>query len=146
MSKNILYPSVYLLGVIISSVAQILLKKSSGYHKHNLIEFIKNHAHGLYYAVSNKNNKLVNMLKQNKALFYDYFNAATIIAYSIFFVATFMTIFAYKGIPLSAAPILGSTEYIFIAILSRIFLKENINMGKIIGLLTIIIGILVYSY
>jgi len=53
--------------------------------------------------------------------------------------------FAYKYIPLSMGPILGTTEYIFIAILSYLFLKEKINKRKFLGLTIIILGIIIYS-
>ena len=48
-------------------------------------------------------------------------------------------------IPLSYGPILESTGYIFVAVLSWIFIKERINLKKGIGIATIIIGILIYS-
>ena len=43
------------------------------------------------------------------------------------------------------APILGATEYFFVAALSRIFLGEKLNTKKAIGLCVIVVGIVVYS-
>ena len=42
-------------------------------------------------------------------------------------------------------PILGTTEYVFVAILSYYLLKEKISKKKLIGLITIIIGVLIFS-
>lgn len=59
--------------------------------------------------------------------------------------ATFLTIFSYKEVPLSMAPILGASEYFFVAALSRIFLGEKLSGKKAVGLCVIVIGIVVYS-
>ena len=72
-------------------------------------------------------------------------NFKTIFAYGIFFGATLCTVFAYKYVPLSMGPILGTTEYVFVAILSYYLLKEKISKKKLIGLITIIIGVLIFS-
>ena len=73
----------------------------------------------------------------------EYINKNVIIAYSIFFICTLFTVFALKKIPLSLAPILESTGYIYIAMLSIIFLKERITKKKIIGLILIVMGVLI---
>lgn len=112
MSNIVFYSLIYVFGVIISSIAQLLLKKSADIKYDNKIK--------------------------------EYLNVKTIFAYFIFFSATIFTLFAYKGIPLSLGPILGATEYIFIIILSYIFLKEKISKRKLLGLMMVIIGILVY--
>lgn len=72
-----------------------------------------------------------------------YVNRNVIIAYSIFFTCTLFTIFALKKIPLSLAPILESTGYIYVATLAAIFLKERITKKKFVGLLLIIIGVVI---
>ena len=43
----------------------------------------------------------------------EYLNFKTICSYSIFFVATLCSVFAYKYLPLSYGPVLGTLEYIF---------------------------------
>lgn len=111
---KILFVVIYLSGVLISSIAQIVLKKSAG--------------------------------KKYSSVIKEYLNPRVIFAYTIFFAATFCTIFAYKGIPLSLGPILAASEYFFVAFLSWLFLKEKINKQKFIGLSIIILGIIVYSF
>lgn len=75
----------------------------------------------------------------------EYLNVKTICSYSIFFIATLCSVFAYKYLPLSYGPILGTLEYIFVAVLSYIFLKEKIKKKKIIGLLIVLAGVFIYS-
>ena len=112
MNKIIIYSGVYLIGVIISAIAQILLKKSADIPRESKIK--------------------------------EYLNIKTILAYGVFFVATFCTVFSYKYVPLSMGPILGTTEYIFIAILSYYLLKEKISKRKLLGLIAILVGVSIY--
>lgn len=113
MNSKIIFSLIYLSGVFISAIAQIILKKSAG--------------------------------KEYESKIREYLNPYVIIAYAIFFGATFCTIYAYKGVPLSFGPILAASEYVFVAVLSKLFLKENINIKKFIGLSVIIAGIIIYS-
>ena len=113
MNSKIIFSLIYLSGVFISAIAQIILKKSAG--------------------------------KEYESKIREYLNPYVIIAYAIFFGATFCTIYAYKGVPLSFGPILAASEYVFVAVLSKLFLKENINLKKFIGLSVIIAGIIIYT-
>ena len=73
----------------------------------------------------------------------EYLNPRVIIAYGIFFIATFVTIIAYKGIPLSLGPILETTGYLWVSLLGYFILKEKISRRKIIGLIVVVAGIVV---
>lgn len=75
----------------------------------------------------------------------EYFNKYVITAYFIFFVSTILTIIAYKGIELKYGPIITSVGYIFILIMSKIFLDEKITINKLLGIFLIIVGIFVIS-
>ena len=75
----------------------------------------------------------------------EYLHVKTICSYAIFFIATLCSVFAYKYLPLSYGPILGTLEYIFVAILSYIFLKERIKRKKLVGLLIVLVGVFIYS-
>ena len=66
-------------------------------------------------------------------------------AYTIFVVATFLGVFAYKVVPLSMGPILEATSYIYITIFGVMIFKERLTKRKLIALITIIVGIVVYS-
>jgi len=75
----------------------------------------------------------------------EYLNPPVIIAYGLFFICTFLTMYSLKAVPLSMAPILEASGYVFVALLSRIILKERITKKKVIGLAIIVVGIVIYS-
>ena len=106
-----LHGFIYVFSVFISSVSQIILKKSA-------------------------DRKYDSKLKE-------YLNPLVIIAYGIFFLATLVTIYAYKGIPLSLGPILETTGYLWVSLLGYFILKEKISRRKILGLAVVIIGIVI---
>ena len=110
---ELFYSLILILGVFISSVSQVLLKKSA--------------------------------LKHRKGFIQEYLNPYVIGAYSLFVIATFMTIYAFKGIPLSYGPVLEGTGYFFISVFGIIIFKERLNTKKILGIILILAGIVVYS-
>ena len=75
----------------------------------------------------------------------EYLNPLVIFAYVLFVVTTFLSIFAYRVIPLSIGPILEATGYIYVTIFGVTIFKEKINRKKILALVLIIGGISVYG-
>ena len=75
----------------------------------------------------------------------EYVNIRVIVAYSLFFAATLLNVIAFKVVPLSFGPVIESSSYIFIAVLSYIFLKEKLTIKKISGISIIIMGVLIYT-
>ena len=75
----------------------------------------------------------------------EYLNPLVIGAYSIFIVSTFLSILAYKGIPLSMGPILEATGYFYVTFFGVRIFREKLNSKKIIALALIIVGIIAYS-
>lgn len=73
----------------------------------------------------------------------EYLNLKVVAAYFIFFISSFITVFAYKYIPLSLGPIFEASGYIFVAVLSWFFLHERIGKRKALGLLIILSGIVI---
>ena len=67
-------------------------------------------------------------------------------AYVCFFGASLLTVLAYRGVDLSWGPVLETTSYIYIMILSAIFLKEKVSGKKVLGNVIIIIGIVIYAF
>ncbi|HHZ05653.1 MAG TPA: EamA family transporter [Clostridiales bacterium] len=146
MADYIFYPAIYIIGVFISSIAQILLKKSASTKaKNNIFTFCEKHCTKTYLLLRDSKNAIIRHIKKHKTIIIEYLNPKTIIAYFILFSATFLTIYSYKFVPLSTGPILGTTEYIFVAILSSLVLKEKITKQKFLGLSIIIIGIIIFS-
>ena len=84
-------------------------------------------------------------LKKYDSVFQEYCNPLVIIAYILFVATTFLSIIAYKWIPLSMGPILQSTSYIYITFFGVKIFKERLNQKKIIALGLLIIGIIIYS-
>ena len=114
MNKTeISYAAVLLVGVFISAVSQVMLKKAA--------------------------------LKKHDSRITEYLNPLVIFAYVLFAGSTFLSILAYKGIPLSMGPILEATGYIYVAVFGVLIFKEKMNPGKSAALVLIIAGIIVYA-
>ncbi len=73
----------------------------------------------------------------------EYINGKVIIAYGMFFLSSFMTILAYRGVPLSLGPILEASGYIWVTILSYFILKESVSKRRLAGIIVILLGILI---
>ena len=113
MAIDLRYAALLLLGVFISSISQVMLKKSA--------------------------------LKTYDSKIKEYLNPLVIVAYILFVGTTFLSIFAYRGIPLSMGPILEATSYIYVTIFGIVFFKEKMSKKKWIALVLIITGIALYS-
>ena len=83
--------------------------------------------------------------KQYDSFLKEYLNAPVVIAYFIFFAASLLAVFAYKVVPLSMGAILESTGYIYVTLFSVLIFHERIGAKKILALLLIVGGVLVYS-
>lgn len=80
-------------------------------------------------------------LKEHESFLKEYLNVLVIVAYIIFFFSTLVTMMSYKHVPLSLGVVLESAGYIFVSILSYIFLKETFTKKQLCGLILILIGI-----
>lgn len=75
----------------------------------------------------------------------EYTDWRVITGYAIFVGCTFLTMLAYKGIPLSLGPVLEATSYLYVTVFGVTIFREKFGAKKIIGLALIVAGILVYS-
>jgi len=82
--------------------------------------------------------------ENHKSLIFEYLNWKVIVAYFFFFCAVVLDLLALKFVPASFVPIIETSSYVFIIILSRILLKEHISIKQIIAMLCITMGIFVY--
>ena len=112
--QMVLYSCIYLLGVFIAAVSQVMLKKAAK--------------------------------KEYGSTVGEYLNPLVVSAYVLFFITTFMTIYAYKVIPISLGPILEATSYIYVTIFGVTIFKERLGKKKVVALLLILAGIAVYSF
>lgn len=74
----------------------------------------------------------------------EYINPFVIIAYFLFFLAVLIDLICLKFVPLSFIPVIETSSYTFIIILSKIFFHEKLSIKKILGLSIIILGIVIY--
>lgn len=111
---TLIFSGVFLCSVLISSISQILLKKSADRTYDSRLK--------------------------------EYLNPLVIIAYGMFFCSMMITMYCYRYVDVSAGPIFESAGYIFVGVLGYIFLKEKFTAKKIIGMLLIMIGIVVFSF
>ena len=84
-------------------------------------------------------------LKQYNSHLEEYMNPLVIFAYVLFVGTTFLSILAYRGIPLSMGPVLEATSYIYISIFGVRIFHEQMNTRKLVALIFIIAGIMIYS-
>jgi small multidrug resistance pump len=113
MNTKGLFILLFLLSALISSVSQVLLKKSA--------------------------------LKSYSSTIKEYLNPLVIGGYGLLLVCTVLVVIAFKEVPLSLGPILESSAYVYIMILSAVFFKEKITVKKIVGNAIIIAGICIFS-
>ena len=85
-------------------------------------------------------------LKKYPTKLAEYLNVFVISAYALFFLSTILTMLSLRYVPLSMQPILESVSYIYISVMGYFFLKERFNRRKILGIVLIILGIVVYSF
>ena len=83
-------------------------------------------------------------LEEHKSFIFEYLNFKVILAYFLFFFFFFIDLFALKKVPLCFVPVVETSSYIFIIILSRIIFKEKISKIQIAGIILVISGILIY--
>lgn len=75
---------------------------------------------------------------------YQYLNVRVILGYGIMVVSTLCTVYAYRVLPLSMAPACDASGQVVVSFLSWVLLKEKITRRKLIGLIAILIGILLF--
>lgn len=85
-------------------------------------------------------------LKPHKSVLSEYLNPMVIGAYFLFFMTTVIEIVAYKGIPLSLGPVLETTSYFYVTLFGVLIFKEKLTKRKLLALLVIVVGILIYSF
>lgn len=107
-----------LLAVVFTSIGQVLQKIGSGKVKREHMRL------GL------------------KSIFV-FLNPTIIAALVMLAVATLFYLLALSRLPLSIAYPLLSSEYVLVVILSKIFLKEKVNLKRWIGVFVIIVGIFI---
>lgn len=84
-------------------------------------------------------------MKHYDSFLKEYMNPLVIIAYAVFVLATFLSVIAYKYIPLSLGSVLEATSYVYVTIYGVVIFNEKISARRLCALGFILIGIIVYS-
>lgn len=79
--------------------------------------------------------------RQYETRWKEYLNIPVAAGYGLMAVSMLLTMFAYRGVPLSFGPVIESLGYVFVAVLGFIFLKEKLSRRKMFGMALIIAGI-----
>lgn len=74
-----------------------------------------------------------------------YANATVIGAYAIFLLSSFCSVIALRVLPLSLQPVWNSAAYLFVALFAFLIMKERPGRRKLLGLLVILAGIVLFS-
>ncbi len=75
-----------------------------------------------------------------------YTNPNSLIAYAVFALVAFLSIYVMKGFDLKVFFSLNSLTYICIPVLSFIFLKESCTKNKLIGIVVISLGVIIFNF
>ena len=102
-------------GVLLSSVSQVLLKKSA--------------------------NKTI----ESERFLNQYLNPYVLGGYALLCIALIIPFWAYRYIDLKYGAVIESLGYVFIMVLSPIFLNEKITTKKLLGNSLIVLGVVVFS-
>jgi len=84
-------------------------------------------------------------MKEHESLSREYMNPRVMFAYVLFVGTTFLSIFAYKVVPLSMGAILEATSYIWITIFGVMIFSERITKVRLLALAFILCGIILFS-
>lgn len=84
-------------------------------------------------------------LRHHDSVIAEYMDLRVITGYALFFGCTFLTMLAYRGIPLSLGPVLETTSYIYVTVFGVILFHEKINIQKVLAIGLIVWGVLIYS-
>ncbi len=74
-----------------------------------------------------------------------FFNVYTLAGYFLFIIVTFMNVYVYKYLPLKFGVIFLPFTFIFVSLLSYLFLKERLSRTQKRGALVIICGVVLFN-
>ncbi|MBO4997245.1 MAG: EamA family transporter [Lachnospira sp.] len=84
-------------------------------------------------------------LKEEESIVKQYVNPYVIGGYAITATCMILMIIAFKGMPYKYGAVLESLTYLYIMILSRVFIGEKLTKKKVLGNLIIVAGVIIFS-
>ncbi|MBO6218698.1 MAG: EamA family transporter [Treponema sp.] len=83
-------------------------------------------------------------LKTYSSFLREYINFYVIPAYGIYFLAVFLDLLALRKVPVSFVPVAEASSYVFVLLFGKIFFNESFSKRKIIAMILIMTGIIVF--
>lgn len=83
-------------------------------------------------------------MKQYDSFIKEYLNVFVLSGYVLMFGSVFLTMIVYRGMDFMNVPVIEAVGYVLVPVLSYFFFKEKLTKKKILGILFILAGILVY--
>ena len=83
-------------------------------------------------------------LKTYSSFLREYLNIYVIPAYAIYFLAVFLDLLALRKVPVSFVPVAEASSYVFVLIFGKIFFDEQFSKRKILAMILIMTGIVVF--
>lgn len=83
--------------------------------------------------------------QEHSSFIKEYLNPYVIIGYLMLFCSMMLTIYVFTKLPFMSIPIIESLGYVLVMIFGLIFFKEKITRRKLLGMVIIIAGIVVYN-
>ena len=83
-------------------------------------------------------------MKQYDSFIKEYLNIFVISGYVMMFGSVFLTMIVYRGMDFMNVPVLEAVGYVLVPVLSYLFFKEKLTKKKILGILIILAGIVIY--
>ncbi len=74
----------------------------------------------------------------------EYLNVWVITGYLLMFASVFLTMIVYRGMDFMNVPVLEAIGYVLVPVLSYFFFKEALTRRKILGIASILVGIIIY--
>lgn len=75
----------------------------------------------------------------------EYLNLRVVVAYGMMLASTLFSVLAFRVIPISLGGILDSFGYLFVTFFGYTIFKEKITKERVIALIMIVSGIIVYA-
>lgn len=83
-------------------------------------------------------------LKTYGSFWREYLNIYVVPAYAIYFLAVFLDLIALKKVPVSFVPVAEASSYVFVLLFGKLFFNEKFSKKKILAMLLILTGIIVF--
>jgi len=84
-------------------------------------------------------------MRQHRSYVKEYLNKYVLIGYGLLFGTTLINIVAFMYVPYKIVPIVSTSSYVFVVILSKFILRESIEWNKWTGIAVIVLGIFIFN-